>query len=279
MFDYPSLLKKLSVPLLCNAIGEYLREELDVGTIPSSKINCYIISDIERMMYTDLLRLFSKQKHIQLSSTFKLLLEKHIVILRELCKLIYNKIKVINELEFNVGMNDMMFPNQQLAVEELVNLRDCFRGLKVLDYSGSSNILWFFANHCKRIESLKLRQVTYSTLRNFDDEDPSAQLISDQKSLRDLEIHDWNTFSLANPNVTMLLQSIQEQSDSLRIIKLVNCDFYKSKPLWPISRCQNLEKIIIAENYNFDQRLLVPLANEVYGEFGRNCSEFENQYL
>src|SRR5947208_3465067 len=58
VFEYPSFLRKLSIPLLCNAIGEYLRKELNITTIPSSEIDLYIVYRIERVLYTDLLKLF-----------------------------------------------------------------------------------------------------------------------------------------------------------------------------------------------------------------------------
>ncbi|RIA87226.1 hypothetical protein C1645_828109 [Glomus cerebriforme] len=258
-FDYPSFLRKLSIPLLCNVIGEYLRKELNITTLPSSKINYYTINNIEQIMYTDLLKLFSKQKQIIITPTFKLLVEKQIIILRELCKLIYNKIDVISEFEFNIGINfseDVTFLDRQLAVEDLMNLQDRFKGLKVLVYSGNNNVLCFLAKHCKRIESLKLFRKN-----ELDNDDPSIQLISAQKNLRNLEIHDWNINSsnIIFPSITPLLESIQTQSNSLRSIKIIDCNFNKSKPLRALSKCHNLEEIIIKENYNFNERLIAPL--------------------
>ncbi|CAB5194011.1 hypothetical protein RhiirA5_408368 [Rhizophagus irregularis] len=269
LFDYPSFLKKLSIPLLCNAIGEYLREELNIKTLPFSTINYYTDNIIEQIMYTDLLKLFSKQKHIQITYNFKLFYNKNIIILRELCKLIYNKINVINELDFHIGIN---FSEEglklQLAVEELVKLQDHFRGLKVLTYSGDNEVLCFLVKHCKRIESLKLYQVSYGK-NVLNNDDLSIQLISSQKNLRNLEIHDWkispssNITSITSPpsitNITTLLQSIQSQVNSLRSIKLINCNFNKCKPLWALSNCLNLEEIIIRENHNFNEKLLIPL--------------------
>jgi len=43
-----------------------------------------------------------------------------------------------------------------------MNSHNCFKELKVLKYSGNSEILSFLTNHCKEIESLKLFQVIYS---------------------------------------------------------------------------------------------------------------------
>ena len=263
----------MSIPLLCDAIGEYLREELNIATIPSSKINLYTVNSIERVLYTDLLKLFSKQERIQLTPSFKLLLERQNIVLRELCKLIYNKMNAISELEFNVGVNFAEHvQDHYLAVEELTNLQDCFRGLKVLEYSGSSNILHFFANHCTKIESLKLLQVT---CENFEKDDldhnsvgdaPLVQLISAQRNLRNLEFYDWKIF----PSLTISSQT----ANSLRSVKLINCNFCKSKPLWPLSKCQNLEEITIRENYNFDERLLVPLTKVEFS----NLRSFVYQY-
>ncbi|CAG8602962.1 7672_t:CDS:2 [Rhizophagus irregularis] len=225
-------------------------------------------------MYTDLLKLFSKQKHIQITYNFKLFYNKNIIILRELCKLIYNKINVINELDFHIGIN---FSEEglklQLAVEELVKLQDHFRGLKVLTYSGDNEVLCFLVKHCKRIESLKLYQVSYGK-NVLNNDDLSIQLISSQKNLRNLEIHDWkispssNITSITSPpsitNITTLLQSIQSQANSLRSIKLINCNFNKCKPLWALSNCLNLEEIIIRENHNFNEKLLIPLTKDEF---------------
>jgi hypothetical protein len=260
LFDYPSFLKKLSIPLICNAIGEYIREDLNIKTLPFSKINYYTVNNLEQLMYTDLLKLFSKQKHIRITYSFSLFFQKSIIILRELCKLIYNKINVINEFEFHMGVNFSEDLTLQLAVEELVKLQDHFRGLKVLSYSGNNEVLCFLAKHCKKIESLKLFQVTQRYVLNNDD--LSIQLISSQKNLRNLEIHDWKispSSDITSPGITTLLQSIQTQENFLRSIKIINCNFIKSKPLWVLSNCRNLEEIIIKENYNFNEKLLVPL--------------------
>lgn len=270
LFDYPSFLKKLSIPLLCNAIGEYLREEANIKTLPFSTINYYTVNNIEQLMYTDLLKLFSKQKHIQITHNFKSFYNKNIIILRELCKLIYNKINVINELDFHMGINFSEDLTLQLAVEELMKLRDHFRGLKVLTYSGDNEVICFLAKHCKRIESLKLY-----VLNN---DDLSIQLISSQKNLRNLEIHDWKispSSNITSPSITTLLQSIQTQANSLRSIKLISCNFNKSKPLWALSNCLNLEEIIIKENYNFNEKLLVPLTKIKFSNLRKFIYKFQ----
>src|SRR5207249_3909381 len=59
--------------------------------------------------------------------------------------------------------------------------------------------------------------------------------------------------------ITTVLQSIQTQTNSLISIKLISCNFKKSKPLWALSKCRNLEEIIIKENCNFNEKLLIPL--------------------
>ncbi|CAG8477133.1 9882_t:CDS:2 [Funneliformis caledonium] len=244
VFDYPSFLRKLSIPLLCDAIGEYLRRELNMTELLSSKV------------YIGSLTL-----QIQAASDLQLFLDKQNVILREMCKLIYNKVNMINEFELYMCVGreeDASFfdrPESCLAVEELMKSRDCFRGLKVLEYSGKGEVLDFLSKHCKRIETLKLLPITNSIpLKIKCYIDPSIQLINSQKNLHNLEIHNWVT-----PTITSLLQSIRSQTDSLRSIKIMNCNLYKGQPLWTLSECQNLEEIIIKGNRNFNERLLVPL--------------------
>ncbi|GBB98207.1 hypothetical protein RclHR1_03170003 [Rhizophagus clarus] len=257
LFDYPSFLKKLSIPLICNAIGEYLREESNIKTLTFTKMNYYTVNYLEQLMYTDLIKLFSKQKHIHVSYNFKSFFKREMIILRELCRLIYNKVNVINELEFHTGLNFSEDLTLQLDVEELTQLQDHFKGLKVLAYSGNNEALCFLAKHCKRIETIKLFQITCGKYAS-DNDDLSIQLISSQKNLRNLEIHDWK-IPPSSTTITTLLQSIQTQANSLRSIKLINCDFKKSKSLLVLSNCRNLEEIIIKENYNLDEKLLVPL--------------------
>ncbi|CAI2171091.1 9733_t:CDS:1 [Funneliformis geosporum] len=243
MFDYPSFLRKLTIPFLCDAIEEYLRRELNMTKFLSSNV------------FADSITL-----QTQAASDLQLFLEKQNVILRELCKLIYNKAN-INEFKLYICTGkeeDASFfdrPEGCFALEELMKSRDCFRGLKVFEFSGKGEVLAFFAKRCKKIETLKLFPVTTSITSKIENcIDPSIQLINSQTNLQNLEIHNWVT-----SKITSLLQSIRSQSNSLRSIKIVNCNLYNSQPLWYLSELQNLEEITIRENRNFNERLLVPL--------------------